>query len=140
MSYNLFLDDARMPHEAIYWELVFGNPKIVNNPELPWRIVRTHKDFVGLISKEGLPTTISFDHDLSKEHYPDGYNGLPPRYDEYMEKTGYDSLKWLVEYCQERKVALPKCYCHSFNVIGRENIFGLIQSYNKWFSEQETQV
>lgn len=130
-NYALFLDDVRMPNNALYWECSSGKFNIIEPPKLNWRIVRSYKDFVGMISKEGLPKTISFDHDLSEEHYIEGISGQQPKYDEYKEKTGYDALKWLIEYCLEKNHPLPKCYVHSFNPVGRENMFSLIESYTK---------
>ena len=59
MSYHLFLDDARKPSDVKWIEL----------PLVNWTIVRNYKEFVETIIKNGIPTTISFDHDLSMADY-----------------------------------------------------------------------
>ena len=59
---------------------------------------------------------ISFDHDLADEHY------LKQNSQEFVEKIGYDCAKWLVEYCMDHYLDLPKFYCHSMNPVGKENI------------------
>ena len=59
MSYSLFLDDCRMPHQ-VNW---------VRIPDVEYEIVRSYEDFVAKIEKKGLPEFVSFDHDLCVEHY-----------------------------------------------------------------------
>lgn len=79
-----------------------------------WTIVRSYIDFKALITKRGLPTYISFDHDLGTE------------------ETGYDCAKWLVEYCLDKDLAVPEFNVHSANGPGGDNIKGLLNSYNKF--------
>ena len=129
--FNIFLDDERQPNEAIYWEHDDKSCWITERPLLHWEIVKSHDEFVTKITKNGIPKTISFDHDLADEHYVEGISGTQPKYGEYKEKTGYECLKWLVEYCNERNLPLPKCYIHSFNPVGRENMFSLIENYER---------
>lgn len=52
-----------------------------------WHIVRNYEQFVNRILEKGLPEMISFDHDLTDEHY------LTPDSQEFVEKTGYDCAK-----------------------------------------------
>jgi len=137
MSYALFLDDVRMPDQALYSECLEGRIRFAEPRILNWKIVRTYKDFITLISKEGIPKIVSFDHDLADEHYVEGISCTQPKYGEYKEKTGYECLKWLTEYCMERNLPLPKCYIHSFNPVGRENMFSLIESYNTHYEENK---
>lgn len=66
---------------------------------MSWNIVRSYHQFVNYTNKFGLPQLISFDYDLG---YPDN-------------KTGYDAIKWLVEYCYNNHSELPICYVHSAN-------------------------
>lgn len=135
-SYNLFLDDQRSPdHDPIY-ERVDGQTRVVYLPLMDWVVVRNYEDFVQVITERGLPRIISYDHDLSTEHYLEGFQGLPPRYDEYQEKTGYHCLQWLVQYCEERNLDLPVSYVHSMNPVGRDNLFSLIESYRKYRKNQ----
>jgi hypothetical protein len=52
-------------------------------------------------------------------HDPEKYQEY---YDEFVEKTGYDAAKWLIEFCMDNEVVLPKFLVHSQNPVGRENI------------------
>lgn len=104
-----------------------------------WFGVRSYKEFVEFIEKNGLPEFISFDHDLADEHYDDYFdNYLKPesevklKYDEYKEKTGYDCAKWLIEYCEKNNLELPVYQIHSFNGVGRFNIEQLLEGYKKF--------
>ncbi len=128
MSYCLFLDDVRQPHQVTWvrYPIVRG-----------WAIVRSYAEFVSMVKEKGVPVFVSFDHDLADEHYrPSMYN--PDRhYSNYYtdgtfkEKTGYDCAKWLIEHCFEKNERLPSWVCHSLNPIGRENIDKLFQSAKK---------
>ena len=88
-NYTLFLDDIRFPADVKY---NYG----------PYRnvvICRTMDDAVWCVEQYGLPTMISFDHDLADVHYiaSDG------------EKTGYTFAKW---FCDVR------CSCPSSYIMG----------------------
>lgn len=122
MYYNLFLDDERRPKDVNWVDL----------PPVQWIIARSYADFVRLISSQGLPENISFDHDLADAHYKDVISGKGViNYDTYTEKTGYHCAQWLVEYCMDKKLPLPTCYIHTMNPIGKENIQSLLDSYRK---------
>jgi hypothetical protein len=102
---------------------------------LGWKVVRSYNEFIKAIEENGLPTMVSFDHDLADEHYdPDlhgseTYNEL---YDSFVEKTGYDCAKWLIDYCAENKLALPETILvHSMNPAGTLNIKSIFNSYHK---------
>jgi len=136
VSYNLFLDDFRSPNSFL---------KDIRT----WTVVRNYKEFVETIQAKGLPTFISFDHDLSDEHYAifDIIEALQqetplPKYDEipykkYEEKTGYHCASWLTEYCKEKKLPLPNYQVHSMNPVGTENIRNLLENYKKHQKENE---
>ena len=114
---KLFLDDVRSPEDCFGYVKAYGiRPDVYTGD---WKIVRDYKAFVSFIENNGIPEEVSFDHDLAYIHYdPETWKeGF-----EYMEETGYDCAKWLVQHCQEKGVDLPKCYCHSMNPIGRERI------------------
>ncbi len=98
-----------------------------------WDIVRSYADFTKYILTNGLPTAISFDHDLSWEHYPQGELSLttPINYDKFTEKTGYDCAKWLVNYCVTNNLPLPDFYVHSFNPVGRMNIINYLVRFQE---------
>lgn len=135
---KLFLDDIRKPTDV---KVAYHNGAYEEFPSLfSWEIVRSYEEFVGFIKKNGLPTVISFDHDLSWEHYPKegpivegdwrtGKIKLP--YDSYKEKTGYHAAQWLVEYCLERGLDLPESYVHSFNPVGRQNIIDYLNQFGR---------
>lgn len=130
MSYNLFLDDVRYPHQVTWVDL----------PLVEWKIVRSYDEFVRYIQQHGLPNRISFDHDLSLEHYPlseaDGGSRSPHTipYNSYKEKTGYHCAKWLAEYCISNNLPYPETFVHSMNPIGSENIWSIVTTFNKVFT------
>jgi hypothetical protein len=50
----------------------------------------------------------------------------------YEEKTGYHCAKWLIDYCIDNKLELPKTILiHSMNPVGSRNIKSLFDSYFK---------
>ncbi len=119
--YNLFLDDFRDPEDC--FEYMRHIPYIMED----WVIVRNYNEFVKTIQEKGIPTIISFDHDLADAHY-----GIQLPYDEYTEKTGYHCAKWLIYYCIDNKKELPATILiHSMNPAGSLNIKSLFQSYLK---------
>lgn len=109
----LFLDDIRNPIDA----LTFINGRDINPAiyKLEWIIVRDYVQFVVWIIKNGLPELISFDHDLG----------------EADERTGMDCAKWLVNYCLDNNLSLPKWAVHSANPAGYDNIKGLLLSFER---------
>lgn len=129
MGYHLFLDDSRQPKDVKWLKLPFVN----------WVVVKTYKEFVNYVMKNGVPTTVTFDHDLANEHYAEytaahdermlSYGRI--RYDRFTEKTGYDAAKWLVQYCVDKGTPLPLYYIHTMNPIGRMNIFSVLESARK---------
>lgn len=124
----LWLDDLRNPFLDIEGRV----PK--ENGTIEW--VLNYEQFVMWIEKFGLPDLISFDHDLADEHYTpkeywDDYQ-LSKQYQEsqnYQEKTGMDCAKWLIDYCMDNNLKLPKFYSHSANPVGRDNILGIFENY-----------
>lgn len=70
-----------------------------------------------------MPLFVSFDHDLAT----DGSG---------KESTGYDCAKWLIEKCLNENLPFPDYMVHSMNPIGRENILGIIESFNKSFKHK----
>ncbi|SEH40738.1 cyclic-phosphate processing receiver domain-containing protein [Chryseobacterium culicis] len=113
----LFLDDIRYPIEAYHYT------KQDMFLRSDWHIVRNYEQFVNRILEKGLPEMISFDHDLADEHY------LEEDSHEFVEKTAYECAKWLVEYCMDHHLDLPKFYCHSMNPVGKENILSLLENF-----------
>lgn len=120
--YKLFLDDLRNPVHVY---------KTTSNSE--WVIVRSYDEFVRAIEQRGRPMTISFDHDLAHEHYPNRETeGQPIDYTQHTEKTGYACAMWLIDYCLRNKIKeLPEWYVHSANPVGRKNIEQLLHSWDR---------
>jgi len=130
----IWLDDTRSPYNE-YSKTIQSLreddfTEEISNGETVW--VKNYKDFVNEISTNGLPDLISFDHDLADEHYHHymykgkEYNKL---YNTFVEKTGLDCAKWLVEYCTSNSLKLPRYNVHSQNPIGKENIIKLLYNF-----------
>ena len=128
--YNLFLDDFRQPSDCPSYT---ANPIYTN---VNWEIVRNYDDFVKIVEERGIPEIVSFDHDLADEHYdPDLYGSETYNkvYDSFVEKTGYDCAKWLINYCMDNKKEIPaRILIHSMNPAGSLNIKSLFDTYHKY--------
>ena len=121
MKTLLWLDDCRDPHE---------NDWLVFSPiEQPYEVIwaKSYKEFINYINKLGLPTAICFDHDLAEEHY---LNEITE--DEYLEKTGMDCAKWLIEYCIDNDCILPLYNIQSANPCGKQNIDSILKNFIKY--------
>jgi hypothetical protein len=115
IHYKVYLDDIRNPTQTY--------PATLNTQ---WTIARNYNEFVKVLNEKGLAEFYSFDADLADEHYnPD----IP--HSEYKEKTGYEALKYLVNYCMDRKITLPPCKVHSMNPVARENMNNYIRNYRE---------
>ena len=134
MSYNLFLDDLRHPYDCISY---MESPGIY--AKWSWVVVKNYDQFIAKIREEGLPSMISFDHDLADAHYdPAMYEGVEEYsklYETFDEKTGYDCAKWLVDYCMDNGLKLPEFEVHSMNPAGGENIKKYLENFKKHQSE-----
>lgn len=126
-EYRLFLDDVRNPPEVGNYMYPVDLRKEYRLYD--WVIVRNYQEFIDYISENGLPTYVSFDHDLADEHY-DVDNWFEEK-ELFKEKTGLDCAKWMVDYCIDNKLKLPIFYSHSMNPIGKENILNLLNNYDK---------
>ena len=118
----LWLDDRRNPYSYFkkkkpndiwirnnnfYQEKIFKHYK----PNFIW--VKNLPEFSEYIIKNGLPDLVSFDHDLSCDH------------------NGTDCARWLVNYCKENGLQMPKCFAHTANNKRRpvlNNILGINES------------
>lgn len=134
---KLFLDDIRIPKDAIGLVPSNMNQMYWNDD---WDLVRNYTEFCDYIQSNGLPEFISFDHDLSDEHYNDLFsnenwikddNDINLKYDEYKEKTGYECAKWLVDWCLENEKQLPNFIVHSANPVGKKNIESYLNNAKK---------
>lgn len=129
--YNLFLDDIRNPVDCYSYT---KQPAYLMND---WTIVRDYNEFVKTILRKGVPTVISFDHDLADEHYSEQENVNPDFYDGCTEKTGYHCAKFLIDHCMDYEQELPQAIMiHSMNVVGSQNIKSLFNTYLKVHGKQ----
>lgn len=113
----LWLDDERNPH--------LNNWLVFSPIEQPFEVVwvKKYHEFVSWIEENGLPDAICFDHDLSDIYI---------KKSTYIEKTGYDCAKWLVDYCIDNNKELPLYNIQSANPVGKENIDSLLKNYIKY--------
>lgn len=105
MAYRLFLDDerdikqiAKITGNSVYRK---GN----------WEIARNYQEFVMFLNFHGLPTCVSFDHDLGDS------------------KDGQDCARYLCEFLGGKP--LPAWHVHSQNAVGVKEIESVLKSYNK---------
>lgn len=144
--YNLFLDDIREPYlDPIKYRFDMGseifdfvsayhytNYEPFKNEK--WIVVRNYDEFVKTVEELGVPNKVAFDHDLGDEHYPINKlnkNTKIIKYENFVEKTGYDCAKWLCDYCQDHNEKFPEYYIHSWNKVGAKNIESYIENYKK---------
>ncbi len=105
MEYRLFLDDERDVND------VYENAS-------DFVTVRNLDDFKDVIRERGLPTFISFDHDLGM----DGESNVLP--------SGYDAAKWLV-HDMELDIRGMGYKTHTWNIQTRDQIKGLLDNWKK---------
>lgn len=134
----VFLDDFRNPQNSYNYT---GNEVYIKRD---WIVVRDYNDFTRFMTlaadrQETWPELISFDHDLSEEHYApeEMWSGTHEAYHEWLAAqgeiapTGYDCAKWLVDLCMDRGLKLPEYLCHSQNPAGKLNILTYLDNYRK---------
>lgn len=96
MTYKMFIDDERFPVDGT------------------WAIVRSSQQAIQMVVDIGIPTFISFDHDLGGED------------------TSIVFIKWLIDYMLDNNLQFPKdfdFYVHSQNPIGKTNIEHLMRGF-----------
>lgn len=128
-NHNLYLDDWRIPVDS------FKDTENQIYLSEDWKIVRTYNEFCNYIIDNGIPTIISFDHDLGDEHYKHQNNDLMLQYDSFKEKTGYHCAVWLIDYCIDNKLDVPKnVLIHSMSINGARNIKSVFKTYYKVYN------
>lgn len=129
---KIYLDDIRTPVEK------------------EWIVVRSYDEFVKKVLEIGLEnlTHISLDHDLGDTAMMEYHNNVSPNYtlnyENILEKTGYDAVKWIVNhfydknpnyssnsnsYKKKNKIVFPLVTVHSANPIGCGNMMGYINNF-----------
>lgn len=113
---KIFLDDNRDPYD------VFKNTiDPIYEENNTWLVVRDYYQFINLIQRVGVPKLVSFDHDLTQDHYLlENQSNID--YRTLNGNTGYDSAQWLINYCENVGVKLPEIRVHSLNLEGKRNI------------------
>ena len=99
---KMFLDDIRVPK---------------NDYDV---IVRSFEEAINFVKENGIPTYISFDHDLGCDEIGN------------ILKSGYDFAKWLVDMDIENIHKFPNNFTfdiHSANPIGKNNIKSILNNY-----------
>lgn len=130
---KIYLDDLRTPTEG------------------GWVIVRNYEEFIKAVTEIGLTNIdlISLDHDLGDSAMKEYFYNVSPNYelnyDNISEKTGYDCVKWLINYFydtnpkrvdmkqSEKKkypIKFPEVVVHSANPIGSANMMGHINNFH----------
>lgn len=125
MSYNLFLDDKKIPKD------IWTDTKEPEYAVYNWVTVKDYESFIETILEKGLPTRVSFDHDLDEEHSDIEKDKTIP-YDSFKTKTGYDCALWLIEYCIDYSKNLPQTKVHSPRGKGKKNIETILESFSKY--------
>ncbi len=138
MKKLLWLDDIRDPFEILEGDSTWLVFSPLQDPfETIW--VKSYLEFISWIKDNGLPDAICFDHDLGLDEVHEKKTISKRALKRFRKtpeyKTGFDCAKWLVEYCLEKKEKLPLWNIQSANPVGKENINGLLLSFNKFISE-----
>lgn len=97
MTYKLFIDDERAPATDDYGV-----------------IARSSTYAIDTVLLYGIPTFISFDHDLGGDD------------------TSMVFIHWLIDYMLDKGVSFPEgfgYYVHSQNPVGKKNIESLMDSF-----------
>ncbi len=123
---NVFLDDIRFP-ENVTW---------ITLPKVEWIIVRNYDEFTYTINKFGVPKgAVAFDHDLGESAMAEALTKEFKSFDysKVREKTGYDCVNFLIDYCELHDSPLPEeIYYHSMNPVGRDNMKAAIEGYRQY--------
>lgn len=103
----LWLDDRINPLEKRMDWLAYS--PVGRDVKVVW--VKNILDFKNWILNNGLPDAICFDYDLEDKN------------------NGYDCAKWLIQYCQSKKLALPLWSSQSTNPEGKARINRLLKNF-----------
>lgn len=116
MTYNLFIDDERVPLD-IKWGSWQDQALYRDND---WVIARNWFEVLEIILAFGFPKLISFDHDLGKN-----------------EMTGYEIAKKLGDLIMDG-IKLPTDFAymvHSKNPVGSENIRKYMNNFLRHYGD-----
>ena len=129
----LWLDDLRDPHEQDWINWLAQYSPIEQPYTVVW--VKSYEQLVDWVKKNSLPSGFSFDHDLGQdiaiEKVKKGMSKRQARKEKKNAKSGMDVAKWLVEYCLDNNLKMPKFSIQSANPCGRDNIRALLNGFIK---------
>lgn len=135
-TYNLFLDDARMPEQCLLYNTAYMPQNRAMYTLEPWVIAKDYEDFVRIVTEKfaqgEFPVKVSFDHDLADIHYD------PTTWTEsfvYKEKTGNEAAQWFVNFCIDNEIPLPTCHIHTQNGVGGKRIYESLKDYDRYMSK-----
>ena len=138
--YRLFLDDTRFPHEVGDYIYPFELKSEYRLKD--WTIVRSFEQFIEVVLEKGVPSHVSFDHDLGEDIVSDlmsrGMSKRASKKQKKYIKSGMDCAKWFCDYLIEKETGMPIWYVHSLNPVGSDNIKAYLESFEKHFSPQNT--
>jgi hypothetical protein len=133
---KIFLDDTRIPLDCIKHK----EEEIFYNKD--WEIVKSFDEFKVLLDHivannmfEEIEL-ISYDHDLADEHYnslmmdPD-HSKYTELYPYFLEKTGLDCVKYLIDLCLDHNLKLPHFIVHTQNPVGYVKIESMLKNFKK---------
>lgn len=112
MTYNLFIDDERVPSD-VTWANNLTEQYMYTVHD--WIIARNWYETENIILAYGMPVMISFDHDLGEN-----------------EPTGYEIAQRISEMVMDGVEELPEKFAfmvHSKNPVGAENIFEYMNNF-----------
>lgn len=96
------------------WKIYLDDIRIPKGYE--WLVIRNYFEFTTCIKNHGLPSFISFDHDLGEDvarlRVKSGISKRKARAEKRLSKSGMDCAKWLVKYCLDNDLELPEFDCH----------------------------
>lgn len=122
MSWNIsFYGRKEIMNKTVIWVDDIRDPlKYLINDDIDIIWCKSYDEFVKTLNKVKTLDSVYFDHDLGDIDNPDG------------EKTGYDCAKYLIDFCIDNNIKLPKFYSQSDNGPGRENIIKLLENYKRF--------
>jgi hypothetical protein len=106
-TWKLFLDDIREP-SYVYRDS--DDPEV--HPSV-WTVARSTEEAKAMVQAKGMPSLISFDHDL-------GGND-----------TAMVFLGWLAREYWDGESPIPMWKIHSDNPVGRQNIRSFMRSWHE---------
>lgn len=118
----LWLDDVRNPMDSRWKEYV----NFEGIDQVVW--VKNYREFTEYISKNGIPYSVSFDHDLEPSQYIVYSSNKDIK---ASGKNGLDCAKWMIEYCIEYSIEIPIYSCHSFGKEKKKSILNYLDNASK---------